>query len=67
MGGKHVRNTCTKIPVPAGDEKENRETEYWGENAQPRIPCKQCFFGVPTMKKGPQKSHLRKIGPEKVI
>ena len=60
--GKHLQEKCTKISVPTGGEKENRETEYGGRTDNPGFPFKPLLFGVPTRKKVPRKSHLKKIG-----
>ena len=60
--GKHLQEKCTKISVPTGGEKENRETEYGGRTDNPGFPFKTCFLVFLLGKRYPEKVILRRLG-----
>ena len=61
--GKHLQEKCTKISVPTGGEKENRETEYGGRTDNPGFPFKPRFLVFLLGKRYPEKVILRRLGP----
>ena len=60
--GKHLQEKCTKISVPTGGEKENRETEYGGRTDNPGFPFKPSFLVFLLGKRYPEKVVLGRLG-----